>query len=190
VSAGSPLRSPRGRPPRPLWGPTPVPFGTGTRGPGRPLRTPAGNRGAPARGVDVKPPPGTGSGEAPGGRKRQKTAKNAQNGLFWRFWPFWPKTGLFAGSGTPPRGVDVKPPSPGPAPGSRGPGGSPDGVPDPSRGPGGLPEALQALPGGPGSPPGPPGAGVLHQPLAPGPRGSGGPGPGDRVPLLRRRGWG
>jgi len=100
VSPGSPGRAPR------------------TPGPGRPLRTPAGNRGAPARGVDVKPSPGE------------------------------------AREGPPGAGKGLRRP------------------PDPVRDPGGGP----GWPGAPGRPrdpvPGPRARGVLHQPLAPGPRGT------------------
>jgi len=65
----SPARAPlpRGRPPRPLSGAYPRPFGTGTRGPGRALPgTPGGNRGAPPRGVDVKQPLRRGPGRPQG----------------------------------------------------------------------------------------------------------------------------
>jgi len=94
--------------------------------------------------------------------------------------------------GAPARGVDVKPPSrgpPGPAPGlpgalwaSR----TPPGVQGTSRRP------LRAPPGGLGPLPRGLGAGVLHQPLAPGPRGSREEGPGTGVPgrgLWSRRGY-
>jgi len=93
-----------------------------------------------------------------------------------------PGTGTPGNRGAPPRGVDVKP-SPGgvrdqPGPGSRGPGG----LWGPFRALGGLP---RGTPGGlPGAPdlrnpqngdfpdPDPSARGVLHQPLAPGPRGA------------------
>jgi len=80
--------------------------------------------------------------------------------------------------GAPARGVDVKPPL-------REPG---TGLPGPLRGPGGVQKGLRTLsgspgwPGGPGRAPGPvpdpAPRGVLHQPLAPGPRGTGRGSPG------------
>jgi len=97
--------------------------------------------------------------------------------------------------GAPPRGVDVKPPSPGgPGPaweaqeGPPGPGSPGSGIRDPGdlpdRVPGPLPPGEPR--GGPGTgsrEPGPgPRAGVLHQPLAPRPRGSPPGVSGDGVP--------
>jgi len=110
--------------------------------------------------------------------------KRAQNPLFWGFWGVPPGNRGFrlpgpgglsrtpAGyRGAPARGVDVKPPSrgvPGPGPGvSR----EPLASQDPLRGPGPGPEASGALFRPLEGPPGPPRARVLHQPLAPGPRG-------------------
>jgi len=93
-----------------------------------------------------------------------------------------PGTGTPGNRGAPPRGVDVKP-SPGgvrdqPGPGSRGPGGlwgpfrALGGVPRGS--PGGLSGApdLQNPHFGDFPTPDPSARGVLHQPLAPGPRGA------------------
>jgi len=157
-----------------------------------PFSTPAG------RGFTSTPRAG-----APRYRKRgsggeaRETPKNGVLG------PFSPNSGNLAFSasrgrdprgtpGTPPgnrgapaRGVDVKPPSPGgPGPG---PGGCPGPWParSPLRASGRPPGALRAPSGAPGTPSGALDAGVLHQPLAPGPRGSrrgsGGPSPGPGV---------
>jgi len=119
------LRPPRPHPrrwvPPPLYGaasPQPLLRGSRPRGPGGASRTAPGNRGVPARGVDVKPPlrePGTGlPGPLEGPRRALRTGLGPREG-----------------SGRP-RGLR-KPPDPGPGPRARG---------------------------------------VLHQPLAPGPRGS------------------
>jgi len=138
-----------------------------------------------------------------------KLAKNGHFGQKWQktgFLAIIAHFGLFLGFSAPPgpprAGVLHQPLGGGPrgSPGSRrGPGGvpgrSPDRVPDP----GGILQILwrsqgAALPRGrcPGDPgPGPrsrtpvpagPARGVLHQPLAPGPRGTGGPGSRDLVP--------
>jgi len=81
-------------------GGTPCPLlRRGTPAPGRRwLATPPplpGNRGAPARGVDVKPPRNRGPGEAPGGSKPPKMPKM---GIFPEkvgFWPFLAKMAIF-----------------------------------------------------------------------------------------------
>jgi len=72
------------------------------------ILTPApGYRGAPARGVDVKPPPDRVPGSPQGPRKPLKRpkrpilAKNPDFGGFSGKWPFW---GLFPGSRDSPRG--------------------------------------------------------------------------------------
>jgi len=92
---------PGGDPRRPPSGTCPRPFRTGVGDPA------PGNRGAPARGVDVKPSPGTGSGRPRGGRKAPKTAKKADFSQNPRFWPFFRKTAYFRhfpGSRASPRG--------------------------------------------------------------------------------------
>jgi len=259
--AAGPRSAPPGEDPcSPPLGATPAP---GRRWLATPL---PGNRGAPARGVDVKPPRNRGPGEAPGGQNPPKSPKKgflAQNPDFGPFsaktaffrpfclsrtsprggfyinpsrrGPAVPKRGFLGPSpgnprkrgfsgifpdfgenrgfrdpggglaqgtpGTPPgnrgapaRGVDVKPPRGAVRRDPPGPWGPPDrvwdppGAPEPSGGPSGPP------PGGPGARSRGPGAGVLHQPLAPGPRGSPGrPGRALRDPLgpePLRRGWG
>jgi len=180
--------TPRGETPRPAL------FGTVPRlldGAGSGLTRPP-HRGAPARGVDVKPlPPGV-PGRAQGAQKAPKTPKMgflAQNRHFGHFSGKTAFLGLFPESRQTPRGVDVKPPSrgvPGPVPGVPRALGGPRPRPGPLGGP-------RRAPGGPlrGSGPGfrGPGEGVLHQPLAPGPRGSrpgsGGPSrdPGSGTPV-------
>jgi len=97
-----------------------------------------------------------------------------------------PGRGSPGNRGAPARGVDVKPPSRAPpGPGPRAPG-SPFGHPGAQRPLGTPPGPSGAPPGGLGAPPGPPDAGVLHQPLAPGPRGSPGrPGRALRDPRVR-----
>jgi len=61
------------------------------------LATPApgGYRGAPPRGVDVKPPRGRGPGEPPGAPKRPKMAKMAIFHEKPAFWPFLAKMAVF-----------------------------------------------------------------------------------------------
>jgi len=46
---------------------------------------PAGNRGAPARGVDVKPPLPAGPGEAPGAQNPPKTPKSPKKAILPHF---------------------------------------------------------------------------------------------------------
>jgi len=74
--------------PAPFWGSAPPACGLlPPRGGG----TARGNRGAPARGVDVKPP-------RPGPEKGPKTPFSGytrQNPLFWGFWPKIAKNGYF-----------------------------------------------------------------------------------------------
>jgi len=116
----------------PLYGAgVPSPLRPWSRDPrdGYPSGTPAGNRGAPARGVDVKP-----------------SLPEAREGL----------------------------PDP-----LEGPGGASGRSPDPVRGPGGR----KGPPGDPGDRPASPARGVLHQPLAPGPRGTPGVRGGSEGPL-------
>jgi len=120
--------TPRGRPPAPPPEGTPSLGGTGSR-------TPCGNRGAPARGVDVKPSPGPGPGEPRGGSKPPKLPKMGIFGQNQRFWAFSPKSGLFGrfpGFQTLRRGGFYINPS------RRTPRSSPEGPPRP-RGPGPLP---------------------------------------------------
>jgi len=140
-----------------------------------------------ARGPRYAPCPG----ETPAVSKKgvwRGYPKKAKKGRFWGIFPKMGKTGRFGPRralfgprapggvpryrGAPARGVDVKPPlAPGSGArirGSREPQVSrtPPGSPGRSGGPSGAP------PGGLGPPPGAPRARVLHQPLAPGPRGS------------------
>jgi len=97
-----PATPPPGETPGAPFGASPVPFGTGVA---RPLRTPGGNRGAPPRGVDVKPPRGQGPGRP---RRGPKSLKNGHFGHFWLkcpflgilpilppFCPFWANPGAF-----------------------------------------------------------------------------------------------
>jgi len=187
--------------------PNPLPHAQGPRRPGgtgAPCRPgtgpgdPAGNRGAPPRGVDVKPPPGTGvldpfSGKCPilgilgtfspvaTGPFFEKIAKISD------FWPKWAKMPFLAGKppfwgflaflghfGPAAPGVLHQPPG-GPSQGAGSPGDPPDpgsGVPG-SRGPGrGSGDLGSRRPGTP-----PPGAGEVPEGPGTGP-GDRGPGPG------------
>jgi len=105
---------PRGRPPAPPPEGTPSLGGTGARSPG----PPGGYRGAPARGVDVKPSLRTGSGGSPRGLKRPQNPKIAKKGDFSRFSHFLPilaKKRVFSRIRDPvPRGVLHQPLAPGP----------------------------------------------------------------------------
>jgi len=95
---------------------------------------PPGNRGAPARGVDVKPPsrgPPAGSKKAVFWPKRPKMAKKPENRLFGHFSGFWGVFRPLRASRTRSRGgVLHQPLAPGPRGSRRA------GSPTPSRGPG------------------------------------------------------
>jgi len=98
---GLPRLRPRGRPP------APPPEGTPRLGGAFSHPRPAGYRGAPARGVDVKPSPGRGSGRPRGGRKRPKSPKKGFLAQKPDFWAFSPKMAFFRhfwDSQTSPRG--------------------------------------------------------------------------------------
>jgi len=86
---GAPLRSrPGGDPLLPLRG---IPRAWAAR-----IPTPApGYRGAPARGVDVKPSPGRASGDPSGGPKHPKNPKNGVFSPKWAKMPFFGKNALF-----------------------------------------------------------------------------------------------
>jgi len=117
---------------RPFSGKTPKIGDFGLPGP-RALPDPGGYRGAPARGVDVKPPSGRGPGPGPGvprgllaGQDPSRGPETSRRGLRG------PSRGLGAPSRAPGARVLHQPLAPGP----RGSGGPGTGVPGPPRGPG------------------------------------------------------